>query len=774
MRNLPIAYGDSCFAVKWSNKVISFDDLAERLKTPVRTTETVSEYAKMRKADRDRAKDRGGFVAGQLKGGRRKRETVGSRSMLTLDLDQATTSFLPNFKATCEYAALVYSTHSHTPEAPRLRVVVPLSRDVTPDEYQAISRYFADEWGIDMFDECSYRPHQLMYWPTVSADGEYIFERVDGEWLDPDAYLAKHPNWRDCALLPTSSRESGVRGFDSRKQEDPLKKRGIVGAFCRAYTITAAIATFLDGVYAPTASANRYDFIGSDSMPGVQVYDDRWIYSHHANDPACGMLLNAFDAVRVHKFGDDDPRKSFDEMSEFALNDPEVKSVLARERVEASEDFEGADLDWQNGLELNKQGKIRETLPNMVLIMRNDPKLMPLRYNMQRNAIDAKEQDKLPWKQLKPGWNDTDDDSLRVYLNQAYGVYAPEKTRTALFAVASERAYHPIREYLDSLPAWDRVPRLDTVFSDYLGTPINAYTMAVCRKTFTAAVARIYKPGTKFDSAAILIGRQGLGKSTLFKKLAGDWFSDALTMTDMRDKTAAEKLQGYWILELGELAGMRKAEVETVKAFMSRDDDKYRAAYGANVESHPRQCVIVGSTNNEDGFLRDVTGNRRFWPLKTGEAREHTPWELDQATVDQIWAEAITAFRNGEKLYLEGAEAEMAEAEQQGAMEMDEREGLVRQYLETLLPAEWNSMSIGERRNFILGDGDIGKVGTLPRESVCTMEIWCECFGQEPSRLRKQDSYEIAGIMRRIEGWERGGGKRIPLYGYQKIYAREV
>ena len=215
---------------------------------------------------------------------------------------------------------------------------------------------------------------------------------------------------------------------------------------------------------------------------------------------------------------------------------------------------------------------------------------------------------------------------------------------------------------------------------------------------------------------------------------------------------------------------MRKAEVETVKAFMSRDDDKYRAAYGANVESHPRQCVIVGSTNNEDGFLRDVTGNRRFWPLKTGEAREHTPWELDQATVDQIWAEAIVAFRNGEKLYLEGAEAEMAEAEQQGAMEMDEREGLVRQYLETLLPAEWNSMSIGERRNFILGDGDIGKVGTLPRETVCNMEIWCECFGQEPSKMRKQDSYEITSIMSRIEGWQKGGRTRVPLYGQQRTY----
>lgn len=779
-RELAIAYGDSCFAVKWSNKVTSFDDLAERLKTPVRTTETVSEYAKMKKADRDRAKDRGGFVGGHLKGGRRKRENVGSRSMLTLDLDQAKTDFLPRFLEGCPYAALVYSTHSHTPEAPRLRVIVPLSRDVTPDEYQAVSRFFAADWGIDQFDECSYRPHQLMYWPTVPANGEYVFARINGNacqsregqaretWLDPDEYLAKHPNWRDCAMLPTSSRESSVQGSGGRKQEDPLKKGGIVGAFCRAYSITAAIAAFLDGVYAPTGVPNRYDFIGSDSLPGVLVYEDRWIYSHHATDPGCGMLLNAFDAVRVHLFGNDDPRKSFDEMSEFALNDPEVKSVLARERVGAADDFQGADQEWQNGLELNKLGKVKETLPNMVLIMRNDPKLFPLRYNLHRNGIDATGD--LPWAQTKPGWNDTDDNALKVYLNAAYGVYAPEKIKTALSAVTAERAYHPIREYLDQLPEWDRVPRLDLVFHDYLGTPLNAYSMAVCRKTFTAAVARIYRPGTKFDSAAILVGRQGLGKSTLFKKLAGKWFSDALTMTDMRDKTAAEKLQGYWILELGELAGMRKAEVETVKAFMSREDDKYRAAYGMNVESHPRQCVIVGSTNNEDGFLRDTTGNRRFWPLKTSDQREKTPWDMDDETVKQIWAEALTAFRNGEKLYLEGSEAEQAEEEQTAALEHDEREGLIRLYLEMLLPAEWNTMSIGERRNFVMGSGDIGRVGIVPRKSVSNIEIWCECLGQEPSKLRKQDSYEITGIMRRMEGWKREGMKRLPLYGVQRVY----
>ena len=203
MRDLPIAYGNSCYAKTWSNKTIRFDALCDRLSATIRTSETAEEYPRLAKADRDRAKDKGGFVGGQLRDNRRKRENVACRSMLTEDVDHADTDFIQRFSDGCRYAACLYTTHGHTPEAPRARLVVPLTRDVTPEEYTAIARYFADEWGIDQFDECSYRPRQLMYWPTTPSNGEYIFRRIDGEWLDPDAYLAAHPNWRDCSLLPT-------------------------------------------------------------------------------------------------------------------------------------------------------------------------------------------------------------------------------------------------------------------------------------------------------------------------------------------------------------------------------------------------------------------------------------------------------------------------------------------------------------------------------------------------------------------------------------------
>jgi putative DNA primase/helicase len=774
MRNLPIAYGNSCYAKKWPNKTTTFDELCERLKNTTYTTETVEEYPKLSKVDRDRAKDRGGFVGGQLKDNRRKRENVVCRSMLTHDADHADKDFIEKFTSGCKYAAALYTTHGHTPENPRVRIIVPFTRDVTPDEFTAIGRYFAEEWGIDQFDECSYRPQQLMYWPTTPANGEYVFKRVDGEWLDPDKYLSAHPNWKDCSLLPTSSRESEVRSSATKKQADPLEKDGIVGVFCRTYTVQDAIDKFLPDIYAPSAMEGRYDYIPADSSAGVVIYDDKFAYSHHATDPACGMLLNAFDIVRIHKFGDLDDKKSFTAMSEFAVQDDEVKKQLALERKEAAEREFGA-TDWENCLELDKNGKIKDTLDNIVLILRMDSELQNIAFNKHRDGIDAN--GGLPWEQMKPGWNDSDNASLKVYLSKKYGLYSPAKTKDATVSVAAERAYHPIMEYLEALPDWDGVQRVDTLLIDYFGAADSKYTRAVMRKTLAAAVARIYEPGKKFDSVLILNGPQGVGKSTFFSKLAGDWFSDSLTLTDMKDKSGAEKLQGYWILELSELNGMKKADVETVKSFITRQDDKYRASYGVNVESHLRQSIIVGSTNAESGFLRDITGNRRFWPVRIGGDAEKKPWELDEETVKQIWAEALTIYRRGEILYLRGDEALEAASEQAAAMESDDREGIVRNYLDTLLPEEWDSMSLYERRNFLTGSefgGDTHK-GTVRRETVSNIEIWCECFGKDASAIKPADSYAIAAIVKKIDGWDKAadnGRASLPIYGRQRIYRR--
>lgn len=356
--------------------------------------------------------------------------------------------------------------------------------------------------------------------------------------------------------------------------------------------------------------------------------------------------------------------------------------------------------------------------------------------------------------------------------------YVPFSSRNhevSFTKVADDRRFHPIRDYLDSLPAWDGQKRIEDILIKYLSADDTEYVRTVTRKTFVAAVARIYRPGTKFDSVLVLDGIQGIGKSTLFKDLVGDeYYSETLSLTDMNDKSGAEKLQGFWIMEIAELAGMKKADIEKVKAFLSTSDDKYRPSYGKTVESHPRQCIIIASVNGERGYLRDITGNRRFWVVKLNQTEQKKTWHFSKEDRDQIWAEAKHYFENGEKLYLEGDMISAAEVVQRDAMEVDERQGMVEEYLDTLLPENWESMDTYARRNFLSEkDAPTSVRGTVRRDTVSNAEIWCECFGRSLSDLKPADSYAIAALMTQLDGWQRTTKvrKRSP-YGKQRLYER--
>ncbi|MBQ1490794.1 MAG: hypothetical protein IIZ39_02440, partial [Blautia sp.] len=616
MNNYKVAYGESRQAKKWRNATITWEELKERLRHPLRTGETMAEYLRMKSAGKSAAKDKGGFVAGLLRDGKRSASTVECRSMLTMDLDHAKQDFLTEYMTLSPYTTFIYSTHSHTPEAPRLRLVVPLTRDISPDEYQAITRLFAAEQDISQFDPCSFIPSQLMFWPTVSSDGEYVFEEVEGEALDPDVFLAKYPSWKDPTALPTVSKERPLHEVKN-KVEDPLSKEGIVGTFCRTYSISEAMERFLGEIYEP-AGENRYRYIPSTSLPGVIIFEAKFAYSNHATDPAYHQECNAFDLVRVHLFSDEDEKRSFQKAAQWASSLPEVsKALLEERRASAEEDFleleEGT--DWKEKLLRGKSGELINCLHNIGLIINYDPQLQGIVFNELADGMEVKGE--VPWERAKnPFWRDADDAQLIWYIDQNYGSFSQRNYDIAVTKFTDDRRYHPVKEYLEALPSWDGTQRVDTLLIDYLGAADTPYVKAVTRKTLCAAVKRVYNPGTKFDNMLVLNGPQGIGKSTIISRLAMDWFSDSLTLSDMNDgKAAPEKLQGYWIHEIGEMAGMRKADLEKVKSFITRQDDKYRAAFARRVTSHPRQCIFFGTTNAENGFLRDVTGNRRFWPV---------------------------------------------------------------------------------------------------------------------------------------------------------------
>lgn len=778
---LIISTGRSRFETHWKNEKILWSALLGKLSASRESQETHEEYKNLVKSEQDRIKDIGGFVGGHLKDGRRKTGCVKARQVVTLDMDFAPLTLWEELMNNLELtgAMAVYSTHKHSKTSPRFRLIIPLDRQVTEDEYEAIARKVAEKIGMDWFDPTTFQATRLMYWPSHSKDVEPFFKYYDAPFLSADEVLAEYPDWMDVSYWPTAKEET-QRKEKGRRQEDPTGKENLVGAFCRTYTITEAIETFLPDVYVPGTQSNRYTYRGGSTSNGLVVYDDDiFSYSNHATDPAGMQMCNAFDLVRIHRFGELDEgaregeRPSYKAMLDFVRNDDKVKRIMAKERKEkAVLDFAKETDGWEEKLQFDKRGNIMPTITNVTLILQKDQELQSIRLNELSGSIEA---EKLPWSHPNKYWRDVDEAQLYSYIADTYGVEFPESKFTkALDLVADNRRFNPLRDYIEDLPAWDGMERIDRLLIDYLGAEDCPYTRAVTRKTLVGAIQRVLKPGCKHDTVLVLDGKPGIGKSTFLSKLGGAWFSDSLSLTDTRDKTAAEKLQGVWIMEIGEMQGTRKADVDILKGFISRQVDEYRAAYGRVVQRRPRTCIICGTTNSTTGFLRDTTGNRRFWPVTVNGGKKPI-WDMTEEERAQIWAEALHLVKAGENNYLDAQMEKEAEKAQKEALEYDEREGQVVDYLETLLPKDWYSWDLYKRVDYFQQRDELSGVeeGILPREKVCALEIFCECFGRPRNTWKRQDGYEIAAIMARIAGWERSGvADRTTGYGFQRLYKR--
>jgi predicted P-loop ATPase len=808
---ITIATGRSRREMHWSNRDMSWSRLVDRLSRTHRTAETQAEYLAADRTRQDEIKDVGGFVGGRVNGGRRKSENITERSLVTLDIDfAADTGIWEDFRIGFDCAAVMYSTHKHCPDKPRLRLVLPLRRTVLGDEYAAIGRHVADALDINCFDDTTFEPSRLMYWPSTSKDGSYFFSCQDGPWLDPDEVLGRYRNWRDLDEWPRSDRVDKVMRQAIKKQGDPLQKPGILGAFCRTYGIHEAIGQFLAEVYEPCEHIkDRYTYRSGSTTAGLIIYGNRYAYSHHGTDPAGGKLCNAFDLVRLHLYGlqDGDSKEdtpvnrlpSYRAMQELACGDAQVRRQLGIERLrEAGEDFahiinvksdggdEGdgrdesmaveADTEWLGQMDVDARGAYRATVNNVRLILDNDPHLKGVfaRDLFEKREIALRD---MPWRKTDRRTRylaDVDDAGLRDYVEYKYGISSVQKIRDGLDLTLEKNAFHPVRDYLESL-VWDGHNRVETLLTDYLGSADDAYTRAVTRKTLVAAVARVQQPGIKFDCVPVLIGRQGIGKSSLIKRLGRDWHSDSFGT--VQGKEAYEQIQGVWLMEMGELEGLKKAEMETIKHYISKQEDRYRVAYGHRVENFPRQCIFIGTTNDWD-FLRDPTGNRRFWPVEAGvrEPVANLHVHLDDCEVDQIWAEAVVLYEKGEALYMSEELEFSARERQELHLEEDARRGMVAEYLERLLPENWQNMDLPARRNFLAGD-PLAARGTVRRRRVCAAEIWCELFGKTQGEITRWNARDIHQIMQNMRGWKRLGNKKnnakFGFYGEQRGYERD-
>ena len=783
-RKIRISSAGSRKSTYWPAQELWWSEFIGRLVTPVRSTETLTAYLRLPKSEQDKLKDVGGFVGGVING-QRKATNVKGRDLITLDLDNipenGTDMILKRVDGLgCGYA--VYSTRKHETAKPRLRVIIPLSREVSADEYEPIARKLAEIIGMEYADPTTFQASRLMYWPSCSSDGKYVFTYGDKPFVSADGILSMYENWKDVSKWPSVPGQTPVQKL-AQKQGDPKEKQGLVGAFCRIYDVYAAM-DLIPGEYVACDIPDRFTFSGGSTTGGAIVYDDgNFLYSHHATDPAGGKLCNAFDLVRLHKFGelDEDAAAgtptvklpSYTAMTEYARSDEKVMQLMKKEKYEsAMKDFapdeEPADDSWILQLDISKSGNYEKTSNNIYLILKNDP-LLKGKFAFDEFACRSLVTGPLPWNDREDIRSHTDDDDagLRWYLETIYKITGKEKVADALSLAARDQKINKVKDYLDAL-AWDGEKRLDTLLSVYLGAEDTAYSRAVIRKSLAAAVARIYEPGKKYDYMPILSGPQGIGKSTFFRILGRNWYSDSLNTFE--GKEAAEMIQGTWINELGELNGLSKSETNAVKQFLSKTEDIYREPYGRRTVNFPRKCVFFGTTNDSE-FLRDKTGNRRFWPVDVG---LYTPkksvFDDLPEEVDQIWAEAITVYRLGEPLYMRGEEDRLAREAQESHEERSEKEGAIIEFISRLLPKDWSKWSLNQRRTYLSNEFG-SKEGSEMREYVCAAEVWCECFGKNLPDMKRADSREINGVLSGIKGViKMRSPHTFPIYGNQRGY----
>lgn len=791
--SIDLATAHSRIAKKWRNRHWLWSELLQRCSETKRTGETAAEYARMSKEEQSNVKDVGGFVGGYLSGGIRKNANVMYRTVATLDIDYGTVNVWDDFTMAFGFAAMIYSTHKHSSKTPRYRLVFPLSRQVSPAEYEPLCRKIAAEIGIDLFDDTTYELPRLFYWPSTSKDADFVFDYQDGPACDVDAILSQYVDYKDVSAWPLSSREGDVIAHEIKKQGDPTEKPGVIGAFCRAYSIEDAIDTFLSDKYQKTGHEGRYTYKLGSVAGGLVCYEGKFAYSHHETDPASKQLCNAFDLCRVHLFGAQDEgsraldvtrKPSYAAMQEFAAKDKAVKLLMARERAQAAaDDFDGLDDaelpedyndEWKAELEYTKSGKLLCNIANIILILENDPALAGHIVHDLFTGMDSAK-DGLPWNKNANQWTDTDDANLRVWLEKHYDITGKEKIADALTAVLTRHSYHPIRDYLNGL-TWDGVPRLDRIIIDYMGAEDSELNRAMSRKHFVAAVARVFNPGCKYDYCLIMSGAEGIGKSTLLRVMGGKWFNDSITT--LEGKEGMEQLRRAWVVELGELSSIKRSDVEQVKAHLSKQVDIYRAAYARRVLEHPRQCVFCGTTN-EALFLKGDTGNRRFWVIPVAaELRKYKDWsEAIRRDRDQLWAEAVHYYKQGEPLYLsEELEAQAKQRQQDFNDDNDDPiVAMLDKYLNTLLPVNWDTMDIQARRSYLRDPDPLQAEGTVKRDKVCAAEFICEQLGKDMAD--KDYKYLCRRVSKMIGDrpeWERVSSTKhaAKLYGTQRGFRR--
>lgn len=419
------------------------------------------------------------------------------------------------------------------------------------------------------------------------------------------------------------------------------------------------------------------------------------------------------------------------------LNTLEKQEAELDRRDEQLTEQARADLSTDHiRLKRDEYGKPLTTIENFHAILKQDKTFAGIRFNEFTGSPE--------WNGER--WTDDDDAVLRGYIESQYKMHNKPKSDDALrvLCMEKERRYNPIIEYIEGI-GWDGKERIATLLHKWLRCKDTPYTREVSRLIFAGGINRLYKPGCKFDDVAVLTGKQGMGKSTFIKWLAlkDEWYID---ITDIEGQKGIEAIEGIWIGEIAEmLAATRVKDLEAVKAYITRQNDRYRRPFEHRVTDNPRRCIFIGTTN-KDQFLIDKTGGRRWYPIKCNmEGYDLYDYKYEALSdIRQCWAEAREKFKRGEMSPVAARDLlDDIRREQEAATEDDPREGLIRGFLEN-------------------------------KTETCILEIWREALAMEVPKIpSRSDSNDIALILNGMDGWERAGKtKRFTGYGVQKYWVK--
>lgn len=761
---------------KWKRETLTWNEIVDRLRTPIITPERYCDFMRMDKETQGAIKDRGAFVGGEFSGSARTKASLLFRSILSLDVDFGKSDFADTFAAATDFGFVIHGTHKHSASSPRYRVVAPLSRTVDADEYEAVARKIAELTDITIYDKTTFQPERCMFYPTISSDVEYYFHETFGNPVDVDAYLAMYTDWRDVSQWANHPDEIKIEvGSRSKTKEQATLKNNIIGEFCRAYTISAVISKYLSDVYSETDQDDRFTYVGGSTSKGlIVVQNGEEAVSYHGSDPISGTghSYNAYDLVRIHKFGHldkgNDTKASRAAMDNLVKEDELVKAArneATKERRAKLTGISNSSIDMLgdmtemeqelattlmgqeytlNDVTRDKDGNCEPSGLNGKIIMLCDPLLAGL---IARNKFTG-----LDEYTRKPYWNIENNifgeegrAELRLYMETVHRYYQPRKFEDALSSVINMNSFHPVVDYLRSLK-WDGISRIDTLLIDYLGAEDNIYIREAIRIMLLAAVNRVTSPGCKFDNSLVLVGDQGCGKSTFLRRLGKNWFNDSLDKLDGKD--AMESLTGSWIIELAELSAASKSTVEATKQFISKSEDRFRAAYRRDSVTRLRQCVFFGTTNVRE-FLKDKTGNRRFMPVEVRRINRTDEIFTDdfEYIVDQVWAEAYYLSKDRPSLLLSPEAEAIANRMREGHEEKSEYTEAIRDYIDLVLPPDWYELSEVDRALFAQRNVDFEGEGGFRRKWVTVLEVGTECLGLQIREITGRVQQEIRDVL---------------------------